>query len=45
MVGDFEDVESFLQESDLVISNFHAERLAITHKKALMLRGYPDFKD
>ena len=44
MVGDFEDVESFLQEGDLVISNFHAERLAIKHKKALLVRGYPDFE-
>lgn len=44
MVGDFEDVESFLHESDLVISNFHAERLAITHKKALLVRGFPDFE-
>lgn len=44
MVGDFEDVELYLQESDLVISNFHAERLAINHKKALMLRGFPDFE-
>ena len=44
MVGDFEDVESFLQEGDLVISNFHAERLAIKHKKALLVRGFPDFE-
>ena len=44
MVGDFEDVESFLQDGDLVISNFHAERLAIKHKKALLVRGYPDFE-
>ena len=44
IVGDFEDVESFLQEGDLVISNFHAERLAIKHKKALLVRGYPDFE-
>ena len=44
LIGDFEDVESFLQESDLLISNFHGERLTIKHKKALMLRGFPDFE-
>lgn len=44
LIGDFEDVESFLQEGDLVISNFHAERLAIKHKKALLVRGFPDFE-
>ena len=44
LIGDFEDVESFLQEGDLVISNFHAERLAIKHKKALFVRGFPDFE-
>ena len=45
LIGDFEDVESFLHESDIVISNFHAERIAINHKKALLVRGFPDFPD
>jgi nitrogenase molybdenum-iron protein NifN len=44
LIGDFEDVESFLHESDIVISNFHAERIAIKHKKALLVRGFPDFE-
>ena len=44
LIGDFEDVESFLQDSDVVISNFHAERIAINHKKALLVRGFPDFE-
>ena len=44
LIGDFEDVESFLHESDVLISNFHGERLTIKHKKALMLRGFPDFE-
>lgn len=44
LVGDFEDVENLLLETDIVISNFHAERLAIKYKKALMLRGYPDYE-
>ncbi|MBU0926082.1 nitrogenase iron-molybdenum cofactor biosynthesis protein NifN, partial [bacterium] len=44
LIGDFEDVESFLHDSDVIISNFHAERIAINHKKALLLRGFPDFE-
>ena len=44
LIGDFEDVESFLQDSDILISNFHGERICIAQKKGLMLRGFPDFE-
>lgn len=44
MLGDFEDVESFLDESDTLITNFHGERLVKKHGKAFMLRGFPDFE-
>ena len=44
LIGDFEDVESFLDESDTLITNFHGERIARKHNKALMLRGFPDFE-
>lgn len=44
LVGDFEDVEEYLQQSDILISNFHGERYTIQHKKALMLRGFPDYE-
>ena len=44
LVGDFEDVEKYLQESDVLISNFHGERYTMRHKKALLLRGFPDFE-
>lgn len=44
LIGDFEDVEEFLQQSDILISNFHGERYCIKHKKALMLRGFPDYE-
>ena len=43
-VGDFEDVEKYLKKSDLLISNFHGERLIKKHKKALILRGFPDYE-
>lgn len=44
LIGDFDDVENLLPQADIIISNFHAERLAIKYKKALMLRGYPDYE-
>ncbi|QOY53131.1 nitrogenase iron-molybdenum cofactor biosynthesis protein NifN [Candidatus Sulfurimonas baltica] len=44
IVGDFEDVEKELQEADLLISNFHGERIAHKYKKALVLRGYPNYE-
>lgn len=44
LIGDFEDVEEYLQESDILISSFHGERLSKIHKKALMIRGFPDFE-
>lgn len=44
VVGDFEDVESFLDNNDILITNYHGERLAHKHKNSLMLRGFPDFE-
>ncbi len=44
LIGDFEDVEKYLEQSDILISNFHGERYTIKHKKALMLRGFPDYE-
>lgn len=44
LIGDFEDVKHYLEESDIVISNFHSERLARIHKKAVMVRGFPDYE-
>lgn len=44
IIGDFEDVENELQNADILISNFHGERLTIKYKKALMLRGFPNYE-
>ena len=44
LIGDFEDVEKYLKESDVLISNYHGERYTNRHKKALLLRGFPDFE-
>ncbi|MBN1840230.1 MAG: nitrogenase iron-molybdenum cofactor biosynthesis protein NifN [Campylobacterales bacterium] len=43
-VGDFEDVEEALPACDMLISNFHAERLAHTYYKALLFRGFPNYE-
>ena len=42
--GDFEDVENYLSQADVLITNYHGERLAKKHHKALMLRGFPDYE-
>ncbi|WP_419770960.1 MAG: nitrogenase iron-molybdenum cofactor biosynthesis protein NifN [Candidatus Marinarcus sp.] len=44
LFGDFEDVETLMQDSDVLITNFHGERLCKRYKKALMLRGFPDYE-
>ncbi|XPV68498.1 MAG: nitrogenase iron-molybdenum cofactor biosynthesis protein NifN [Halarcobacter sp.] len=43
-IGDFEDVEKFMDKSDVLITNFHGERYTKKYKKALMLRGFPDYE-
>jgi nitrogenase molybdenum-iron protein NifN len=44
VVGDFEDVEEALEKSDLIISNFHAERIAKKHHKKVIYRGFPNYE-
>jgi len=44
IIGDFEDVERELQNADLLISNFHGERIVAKHHKALMSRGFPNYE-
>lgn len=43
LLGDFEDVETYLEHSDVLISNYHGKRYTKKHKKALLLRGFPDY--
>jgi len=44
IVGDMSDVEKEMEDADILISNFHGER--ITHKlhKTLILRGFPNYE-
>lgn len=45
-VGDLEDARRFFDEADMVISNFHAERIlhSIDHT-ALVIRGFPNYEE
>lgn len=43
-VGDFEDIENLLKDNDILVSNYHGERIAKKLHKALMLRGFPNFE-
>lgn len=43
-VGDMEDLENILPECEIVISNFHGERIAHKHHKSIMLRGFPNYE-
>lgn len=45
-VGDLEDARQFFEKADMVISNFHAERILHTyHNTALVLRGFPNYEE
>jgi nitrogenase molybdenum-iron protein NifN len=44
VIGDFEDVENELDKDDLLITNFHGERLTKKYKNALVLRGFPNYE-
>jgi nitrogenase molybdenum-iron protein NifN len=44
IIGDMEDVEKELIKADLVISNFHCERLAKKYNKAFIIRGFPNYE-
>ncbi|MDD5406596.1 MAG: nitrogenase iron-molybdenum cofactor biosynthesis protein NifN [Sulfurovaceae bacterium] len=44
IIGDLDDAERFLDESTLLITNFHGERLSKKYKTALIMRGFPDYE-
>lgn len=45
-VGDLEDACAFFDDADMVISNFHAERILHTsHHTALVVRGFPNYEE
>jgi nitrogenase molybdenum-iron protein NifN len=45
-VGDLEDARRFFDRADMVISNFHAERILHSyHHTALVIRGFPNYEE
>ena len=45
-VGDLEDARQFFESADMVISNFHTERILHSyHDTALILRGFPNYEE
>ncbi len=45
-VGDLEDARRFFEAADMIISNFHAERILHSyHDKALVIRGFPNYEE
>lgn len=45
-VGDLEDARRFFDNADMVISNFHAERILHSyHNTALVIRGFPNYEE
>jgi nitrogenase molybdenum-iron protein NifN len=50
IIGDLDDLEEHIKaetednKSDLLISNFHVERIADKYHKAFMIRGFPNYE-
>jgi nitrogenase molybdenum-iron protein NifN len=45
-VGDLEDARSFFEGADMLISNFHAERILHSYEHtALVIRGFPNYEE
>lgn len=41
MVGDLDDVEGMIDQCDVLVTNYHGERIVRRHGKVIVLRGYP----
>jgi len=44
IVGDMSDVEKEMENGDILISNFHGERICQKLHKILILRGFPNYE-
>jgi nitrogenase molybdenum-iron protein NifN len=44
IIGDLDDVEGFLDEHTLLITNFHGERLTKKYHSVLLTRGFPNYE-
>ena len=41
LVGDLSDVEDMIEQCDVLITNYHGERIVRRHGKVIVLRGFP----
>jgi len=41
LVGDLDDAESMIDRCDVLVTNYHGERIAARHGKVLVRRGWP----
>ncbi len=44
VIGDFDDIMGYLPGTDMIIGNFHAQRIAHEHHKAVIVRGFPNYE-
>lgn len=44
IVGDMSDVEEWMKNADILISNFHGERICHKLHKTLITRGFPNYE-
>jgi nitrogenase molybdenum-iron protein NifN len=44
-VGDLEDIENSSDEFDILITNYHGERIAHRTHKKLVIRGFPNYEE
>ena len=44
-VGDLEDAEALLEDADMIVGNFHVERIAHAHHKTYIHRGVPNYEE
>jgi nitrogenase molybdenum-iron protein NifN len=45
IIGDMCDVEENIEDCDVLITNFHGERLAKKYHKGLIVRGFPNYEE
>ena len=45
IVGDLSDIESRVDDFDMLITNYHGHRLAHKYHKGFMLRGFPNYEE
>ncbi len=45
VVGDFDDLNAYMDSFEFIITNFHGIKIAHKNHKAIITRGYPDYEE